>query len=226
MILLSLVTVLRCIGHDENKENGGKFLMNPFLMSALLKGAEAVGQGVSDYAAADASFGKSEEQRLKELMRREELGTLGFTGEEQNRIMRDLLNPIQAREAQRAVETRSILGAGDVGAAQSAIANMIQADKGEAARAGATETYLQQQIEEKKLQEKELRALQKAQEAEEAAKTQAIIKALTLGIAGGAEEAQSSTQQNELLYGDAAKAATEGDMNTATRLRKYIIGSV
>ncbi len=185
--------------------------MDPFTLSALLKGAEAVGSGVSGYVAAEQAFGKSQEQRLKELQRREELGTLGFTGEEQNRIMRDLLNPIQAREAQRAIETRQILGAGDLGAAQSAIAGMIQSDKGEAARAAASETFLQEQMTEKRRQEAELRDLQKAQDAEKAAKTQAILSALTLGLAGGAQTGQRSMGYRELLYGQAsADAASTG----------------
>lgn len=191
--------------------------MDPFLLSTLLKGAEAVGQGISGYTAAEAAFGKSEEERLKELKRREELGTLGFTGEEQNRIMRDLLNPIQAREAERALQTRSILGAGDLGASQSAIANMIQSDQGEAARATATETYLKQQIDEKRLQEQELRKLQKDQEAAEAAKTQAIIQAVSLGLIGAAKGAQRGEAYQEELFGQAAKTAGEGQPAVATK---------
>lgn len=198
---------------------------------AIMKGVESVGQGVSGYMDADASFGKSEADRLKELKRREELGTLGFTGEEQNRIMRDLLNPIQAREAQRSVETRQILGAGDVGASQSAIANMIQADKGEAARAGATESYLQQQMDEKRQQESELRELQKAQDAEKAAKQAAIVSALTGGIAGQAETAQRKMLYDEIKYGqpaaNAARAAqglpplTEAELTEMRELSGY-----
>ena len=182
--------------------------MDPFTLMALLKGTEAVGKGVSGYMAADATFGESEADRLKELKRREELGTLGYTGEEQNRIMRDLLNPIQAREAQRSLETRQILGAGDLGASQSAIANMIQADKGEAARAGASETYLQQQMVEKRQQESELRELAKAQDAEKAAKQAAIVSALTGGIAGQLETQQRKSAYEEMLYGQASSDAT------------------
>lgn len=205
--------------------------MDPFTLMALLKGTEAVGQGVSGYMAADATFGESEADRLKELKRREELGTLGFTGEEQNRIMRDLLNPIQAREAQRSVETRQILGAGDLGASQSAIANMIQADKGEAARAGATESYLQQQMDEKRQQESELRDLAKAQDAEKAAKQAAIVNALTFGIAGQAETAQRKARFDEIKYGqpaaNAARAAqglpplTEAELTEMRELAGY-----
>lgn len=186
--------------------------MDPFTLMAITKGVQSVGQGITDYAAAEQAFGKSQEQRLRELQRREELGTLGFTGEEQNRIMRDLLNPIQAREAQRALETRQILGAGDLGAAQSAIAGMIQADKGEAARAAASETFLQEQMAEKRRQEGELRDLQKAQDAEKAAKTQAVLSALTLGIAGQAEAAQRKALFDEMRYGQtAADTAARGD---------------
>jgi len=182
--------------------------MDPFTLMALLKGTQAVGQGVSGYMAADATFGESEADRLKELKRREELGTLGFTGEEQNRIMRDLLNPIQARESQRSLETRQILGAGDLGASQSAIANMIQADKGEEARAGASESYLQQQMAEKRLQETELRDLAKAQEAEKAAKQAAIVGAIFGGVQGMAETAQRKSAYDEMLSGQAAADAT------------------
>lgn len=186
--------------------------MDPFTLMALLKGTQAVGQGVTGYMAADATFGESEADRLKELQRREELGTLGFTGEEQNRIMRDLLNPIQAREAQRSLETRQILGAGDLGASQSAIANMIQADKGEAARAGASESYLQQQMTEKRQQESELRELAKAQDAEKAAKQAAIVSALTGGIAGQLETQQRKALFKEMRYGQtSADASASGE---------------
>jgi len=184
--------------------------MDPFTLMALLKGTQAVGQGVTGYMAADATFGESEADRLKELKRREELGSLGFTGEEQNRIMRDLLNPIQAREAQRSVETRQILGAGDLGASQSAIANLIQADKGEAARAGASETYLQQQMAEKRLQETELRDLAKAQEAEKAAKQQAIVSAVFGGVQGLTETAQRKALFKETRYGQTSADASAG----------------
>lgn len=190
--------------------------MDPFTLMALLKGTQAVGQGVTGYMAADATFGESEADRLKELQRREELGTLGFTGEEQNRMMRDLLNPVQARERQRALETRQILGAGDLGASQSAIANMIQADKGEAARAGASETYLQAQMDEKRLQEAELRDLQKAQEAETAAKQAAIVGALTGGIAGQAETASRSALYKEIRFGQPAADAAGGGAKPLT----------
>lgn len=184
--------------------------MDPFTLMALTKGAQAIGSGVTDYVAAEQAFGQSQEQRLKELQRREELGALGFTGEEQNRIMRELLNPVQARERQRALETRQILGAGDLGAAQSAIAGMIQADKGEAARAAASETFLQEQMTEKRRQEQELRDLQKAQDAEKAAKTQAVLSALTMGIAGQAETAQRRALYNEMRYGQSSADAAAG----------------
>jgi len=182
--------------------------MDPMTLMAIMKGAQAIGQGVSGYVGAEQAFGKSQEDRLKELQRREELGTLGFTGEEQETIMRDLLNPVQAREAQRAVQTRQLLGAGDLGAAQSSIANLIQGDKEEAARAAASEEYLQLQMTEKRRQEDELRGLEKAKDEEKAAKTQALLSALTLGIAGQAETAQRRGAYNEMLYGQAAADAT------------------
>ena len=184
--------------------------MDPFTLMALTKGAQAIGSGVTDYVSAEQAFGQSQEQRLKELQRREELGTLGFTGEEQNRIMRELLNPVQARERQRALETRQILGAGDLGAAQSAIAGMIQADKGEAARAAASETFLQQQMAEKRLQEKEIRDLEKERAAAEAAKSKAILNAVTGGIAGQIEVASRRALYNEMKYGQAGADAAKG----------------
>lgn len=183
--------------------------MDPFLLGALMRGGGAVIQGVGDYAEAENAFGKSEEERLKLLKRREELGTLGFTGQEQNRIMRSLLNPVQAREAERAIQTRQILGAGDLGASQSAIANLIQGDKEEAARAGASETYLQEQMKERKAQEAELRGLEKDRQAAEAAKTQAIIRALSLGLGGVGEEYQTKLSKQEEEFGDTAHLSDE-----------------
>jgi hypothetical protein len=210
--------------------------MDPFTLLALMKGGEALGQGVSGYMAADATFGKSEADRLKELQRREELGTLGYTDAERQQIMRDMLNPIQARERERALEQRSILGAGDLGAAQSYISGMVQADKSEAARAGASETFLKQQADERKLQEKELRDLQKAQEQEKAAKQQAIVNAL-FGLAGGtAEVAQRKMLYDEMLTGQSAadaktagagneRALSEDELKLAYDLMGYVPGS-
>lgn len=210
--------------------------MDPFLLMGLMKGVQSVGTGISDFTAAEQAFGRSQEERLKELQRREELGTLGFTGEEQNRIMRDLLNPIQARERERAIQTRGILGAGDLGASQTAIANLIQGDKEEAARAGASETYLQQQMAEKKRQQAELRDLEKAKDAERAAKTQAVLQAVTMGIMGGAETAQRKALFDEMRYGQtaadtAARGGVEGppltpeQFSEAMDLMGYLPGS-
>ena len=184
--------------------------MDPFTLMALAKGAQSIGTGVTDYVGAEQAFGQSQEERLKELQRREELGTLGYSSEEQNVIMRQLLNPVQARERQRALETRQILGSGDLGASQAAITGMIQADKGEAARAGAAETFLQEQMAEKRLQEKELRDLEKERATAEAAKTQAVLSALTGGIAGQIEVASRRALYNEMKYGQAGADAAIG----------------
>jgi len=208
--------------------------MDPFTLLALLKGGESLAQGVTGYMAADATFGKSEADRMKELQRREELGTLGYTDAERQQIMRDMLNPIQARERERAIEQRGILGAADLGASQSYISNMVQADKGEAERAAAGETYLKQQADERKRQESELRDLQKAQEAEKAAKQQAIVSALFGGLGAAAEVGQRKALYQEMLSGQSAadakstaapNALSEEELKMAYDLMGYVPGS-
>lgn len=192
--------------------------MDPFTLLMLTKGAGALAGGAQNYSDAAAIFGKTDEERLKALQRREELGALGFTGEEQNRMMRDMLNPIQARERQRSLETRQILGAGDLGASQSAIASLIGSDASERARAGASETFLQQDLIEKRKNEAELLDLKRLKDDESAAKRAAIIDTVSLGLTGEVEAQERKMQFDEELRGQARADAKTAAMLEAARL--------
>jgi hypothetical protein len=116
---------------------------------------------------------------------------------------------------------------------------MLAADAAEASRARAGETYLQAQIGEQTRQREELKSLEKAKDAEEKAKTSAILGALTGGLAGGAEAAQRGALQSEMLAGQAVadtrraggtdagvtRALTQEQLDDAMGLLGYVPGS-
>ena len=213
--------------------------MDPATLMMLLQGVKAVGEGVTGFVNADQSFGRSEEARLKSLQRGDELGTLGYTDTERERMLRELLNPVQGREYQRDIQNRGIIGASDGSATTGAISSMLAADAAEASRARAGETYLQAQIGEQTRQREELKSLEKAKDSEEKAKTSAILGALTGGLAGGAEAAQRGALQTEMLAGQAVadtrraggtdagvtRALTQEQLDEAMGLLGYVPGS-
>lgn len=208
--------------------------MDPATLMMLLQGVKAVGEGVTGFIGADQSFGRSEEARLKKLQRGDELGTLGYTDTERERMLRELLNPVQGREYQRDIQNRGLIGASDGSATTGAISSMLAADAAEASRARAGETYLQAQIGEQTRQREELKSLEKAKDAEEKAKTSAILGALTGGLAGGAEAAQRGALQTEMLAGQAVadtksagggKPLSQGELDEAMGLLGYVPGS-
>lgn len=203
--------------------------MDPLTLSLLTAGLGAVAGGTQDYMSANQLFGKTDEARLKELQRREELGTLGYTADEQREIMRSMLNPLQARERERAVETRSLLSGGGGDVTASFISNLIQGDKGEAARAAASEDLLKAQAEERRAQKKEMDDLAKKQESERAAKQEAILGSI-FKLGGGVLGAyEQDMLRNEQLLGQLtadAKAAgkpppTSADVEEAAALRGW-----
>lgn len=156
------------------------------------------GASAQQYVAADTMFTKDDKKRLEELKRREELGTLGFTEDEKQRIMRNMLAPTQARERDRATEQAALLGASDGGAAASFASNLVQADAAGKARAQASEAYATAQQAERATQKAEKVALQDAKAAEAAAKLNAII-----GFAMNSSETGATTsaslQQNQAM---------------------------
>lgn len=180
--------------------------------------AQNAGAAGQQFVAADTMFSKEDKKRLEELKRREELGTLGYTEDEKQRIMRDMLAPTQARERDRATEQAALLGASDQGAAASFASNLVQADAATKARAQASEEYAKAQQAERATQKAEKVALQDAKAAENAAKLNAIIGFVMNSSETGATTAASLQQNQALRYGqlsEDARAAGAGSAFTA-----------
>ena len=122
-----------------------------------------------------------------------------------------MLNPVQVRERERAVETRNLLGSMDQSAAASNISKLIQSDKGEAARAQVGEKYIEQNIEEKRLQEEQLSDLKKLKLSEDAAIEKAWLDALGIGA-----EKAAGVYQQDMLNKEEASAQAVADANKET----------
>lgn len=165
------------------------------------------GASAQQYVAADTMFTKEDKKRLEELKRREELNTLGFTEDEKQRIMRNMLAPTQARERDRATEQAALLGASDQGAAASFASNLVQADAAGKARAQASEAYATAQQAERATQKAEKVALQDAKAAEAAAKLNAIIGFAMNSSETGATTAASLQQNQAMRYGQLSEDA-------------------
>ena len=168
--------------------------MDPATLAMIISAVQAAAQGVGGTIAADKIYSVDDKANQDELQRRAELGTLGFSETEKQEILRGMLNPVQVRERERAVETRNLLGSMDQSAAASNISKLIQSDKGEAARAQVGEKYIEQNIEEKRLQEEQLSDLKKLKLSEDAAIEKAWLDALGIG----AEKAAGVYQQDML----------------------------
>lgn len=173
------------------------------------------GASAQQYVAADTMFSKEDKKRLEELKRREELGTLGYTEDEKQRIMRDMLAPTQARERDRATEQAALLGASDQGAAASFASNLVQADAAGKARAQASEAYAKAQQAERATQMAEKVALQDAKAAEAAAKLNAIIGFAMNSSETGATTAASLQQNQALRYGQLSEDARAAGATSA-----------
>ena len=185
--------------------------MDPATLAMIISAVQAAAQGVGGTIAADKIYSVDDKANQDELQRRAELGTLGFSETEKQEILRGMLNPVQVRERERAVETRNLLGSMDQSAAASNISKLIQSDKGEAARAQVGEKYIEQNIEEKRLQEEQLSDLKKLKLSEDAAIEKAWLDALGIGA-----EKAAGVYQQDMLNKEEASAQAVADANKET----------
>ena len=185
--------------------------MDPATLAMIISAVQAAAQGVGGTIAADKIYSVDDKANQDELQRRAELGTLGFSETEKQEILRGMLNPVQVRERERAVETRNLLGSMDQSAAASNISKLIQSDKGEAARAQVGEKYIEQNIEEKRLQEEQLSDLKKLKLSEDAAIEKAWLDALGVGA-----EKAAGVYQQDMLNKEEASAQAVADANKDT----------
>ena len=185
--------------------------MDPATLAMIISAVQAAAQGVGGTIAADKIYSVDDKANQDELQRRAELGTLGFSETEKQEILRGMLNPVQVRERERAVETRNLLGSMDQSAAASNISKLIQSDKGEAERAQVGEKYIEQNIEEKRLQEEQLSDLKKLKLSEDAAIEKAWLDALGIGA-----EKAAGVYQQDMLNKEEASAQAVADANKDT----------
>jgi len=185
--------------------------MDPATLAMIIAAVQAAAQGVGGTIAADKIYSVDDKANQDELQRKAELGTLGFSETEKQEILRGMLNPVQVRERERAVETRNLLGSMNQSAAASNISQLIQSDKGEAARAQVGEKYITQNIEEKRLQNEQLSDLKKLKLEEDAAIEKAWLDALGIGA-----EKAAGVYQSDLLRKEEASAQAVADANKET----------
>lgn len=191
-------------------------------LEMINQAVQNTGAAAQQYVAADTMFTKDDKKRLEELKRREELGTLGYTEDEKQRIMRNMLAPQQARERDRATEQAALLSAGDQGAAASFASNLVQADTAGKARAQASENYATAQQAERQVQKDEKVFLQDAKAAETAAKLNALFSFLGNSSETGTQTAQQLQMNQAMRQGQLSQDARAAGAGAALTTQQNI----
>ena len=75
--------------------------MEPITMLAIGMGVGAVGKAAAGGIRASQIFTKSDEERLEELQRLQDLNALGLTESETSVLTEQMLDPVAAMQAQR-----------------------------------------------------------------------------------------------------------------------------
>jgi hypothetical protein len=191
-------------------------------LEMINQAVQNTGAAAQQYVAADTMFTKDDKKRLEELKRREELGTLGYTEDEKQRIMRNMLAPQQARERDRATEQAALLSAGDQGAAASFASNLVQADAADKARAQASEQYSTAQQAERQVQKDEKVFLQDAKAAETAAKLNALFSFAMNSSETGTQTAQQLQMNQAMRQGQLSQDARAAGAGAALTTQQNI----
>lgn len=191
-------------------------------LEMINQAVQNTGAAAQQYVAADTMFTKDDKKRLEELKRREELGTLGYTEDEKQRIMRNMLAPQQARERDRATEQAALLSAGDQGAAASFASNLVQADAAGKARAQASENYATAQQAERQVQKDEKVFLQDAKAAETAAKLNALFSFLGNSSETGTQTAQQLQMNQAMKQGQLSQDARAAGAGAALTTQQNV----
>jgi hypothetical protein len=170
-----------------------------FLAQGIGKGGGALGRGWSTYEQLRSQYSEEDEERLKELRRREELGALGLTDAERQRVQSQSLQPLAATEREIYQRQAQGMGVGDVGSGQMArqqaqVAGVLGETKAKAAQ--QTAQFLQQQDEvRRQMEEEEIKNLEKRKEAKENA-----FKTAALAALGAESENLMSTVEDAYAY--------------------------
>ncbi len=187
-----------------------------FLAQAGGKAFGAAGRGYSTYRQMQDQYSEEDEKRLVELRRREELGALGLTDAETQRVQSQALQPLAATEREIYQRQAQGMGVADVGSGQMArqqaqVAGVLGETKAKAAQ--QTAQFLQQQDAiRKQMEEEEIKNLEKRKEAKE----NAFETAMLSFMGGGDAENLMSTAEDALAY----KALKEQQQQQADMMEK------
>jgi len=171
-----------------------------FLAQAGGKAFGAAGRGYSTYRQMQDQYSEEDEKRLVELRRREELGALGLTDAETQRVQSQALQPLAATEREIYQRQAQGMGVADVGSGQMArqqaqVAGVLGETKAKAAQ--QTAQFLQQQDAiRKQMEEEEIKNLEKRKEAKE----NALETAMLSFMGGGDAENLMSTAEDAYAY--------------------------
>ena len=159
-------------------------------------GALAGGLGMGLVSRATGEYGDLEKKRLEDLLKRQELGQLGYSAEEIAAMEGATIDPARAQLTESQQRGAAERASFDIGAGTYARAQEIQTETEADVMNKIRQENLAAQLEEKRREEEELNRLVSA-DAEEA-KRAAIIEA-TLGIGGAALETKAFLDEEAAL---------------------------
>ena len=150
----------------------------------------AIGMGVgaaakSGAAMIDASqvYTKTDKKRLEELQRLQDLNALGITDEEAKVLQEQMMDPVAAMQAQRNMQRRELAAASDLGAGAVSKQMMMEEEAAGRAETDVAKQLSQLDLQQKRLQEDEIRDLEKRKDV----RNKAMLSA---GLRGAGEIAQ------------------------------------
>jgi len=159
--------------------------------SAIIAGVGGLGRGVaafgSERAKANALYGESQEERLRELQRMEEMNALGLTDNEQSVLSRQMLSPVQAAQREKFDKQAALMGSVD---SSTAAMNrmMLKEEQEDRLLEKASTAIATADLAEQRRQEDEMRKLEGAESASKAIKDASWYQ-LFGGVASGASDA-------------------------------------
>ena len=156
-------------------------------------GALAGGLGMGLVSRATGEYGDLEKKRLEDLLKRQELGQLGYSAEEIAAMEGATIDPARAQLTESQQRGAAERASFDIGAGTYARAQEIQTETEADVMNKIRQENLAAQLEEKRREEEELNRL-----VSEEAKRAAIIEA-TLGIGGAALETKAFLDEEAAL---------------------------
>jgi hypothetical protein len=197
--------------------------MDPITLALIGMGIGAVGKAASGAIQASSIYTKADKERLEELKRLQDLNALGLTEEETAVLQEQMYDPVAAMQAQRNQQRRELASAANLGSGAVAKQMMQEEEQSMRLDRDVSSQLAQLNLQQKKLQEQEIKDLEKARDV----KNKAMLAAAVGGagdIGAAAFGAKAQQMQMKELTGQASQlsAAQQAQFQQQMMQQQYM----